>query len=111
MRPPSEYEWERAAGEDNDTDFLDANVNYQLGDTRPVGFSTDRCSDMRGNVFEWTFSQYSDANSNPPPNEPSIVIKGGAFCFDKGFSRRAFRGKVSSQFSSAWLGFRILVEV
>jgi serine/threonine-protein kinase len=108
FRLPSEEEWEKAAsgvdgrkfpwGNEPPDDTL-CNFNENIGNKTPVGeYSPEAdsffgCSDMAGNVFEWTTSIYEEKTSNDIDDvqEEEIVedevgldsecriIKGGSF--------------------------------
>ena len=109
---PTQKQWERAArGTDGRVypwgDVWDEkkcnNANLNIGKTSNVGLfpegnSFDGCSDMAGNVWEWTQDK----------NEKGFVLRGGSWNFSGSSDFRCdFRGNwVNASFRDNVIGFR-----
>ncbi|MGE0680450.1 MAG: formylglycine-generating enzyme family protein [Candidatus Binatia bacterium] len=134
---PSEAEWEKAArGGDgliypwgNEFDVTKANV-AETGIGRPTavgcfpgGESPYKLLDMVGNVWEWTRSLWEDKNDKQygypydatdgrenldASDSIYRVLRGGAFWFDQGLARCAFRFRLAPNHRGHW-GFRVVV--
>ncbi len=94
----------------------------QTGTTTPVGFfsplgdSPFGCTDIAGNVWEWTNSLYNqypykadDGRENLQSKEPR-VLRGGSFDASRGDARSAVRGRISPSDLSGLIGFRVAVS-
>jgi formylglycine-generating enzyme required for sulfatase activity len=126
---PSEAQWEKAARGDRDKreypwgDVFDATkCNCEalgLGGTTPVGIFVEGASpygvlDMSGNVWEWCLSkERNDTNTaedNDPEGDDARVLRGGAFDFEAGLVRCAFRDWDFPHFRYWLFGFRVVAS-
>lgn len=136
---PSEAEWEQAArgvsgliypwGNDNPTDKL-CNFDSNIKDTSAVGTYSPRgdspfgCSDMAGNVLEWTRSLWGKEMDKPEfqypyskdkdereniqaSDEIRRVVRGGAWDDDREGIRSAYRIPNPPVSRNNLLGFRV----
>ena len=136
---PSEAEWERAArgesgfiypwGKDNPSDVL-CNYNSNINDTSPVGHYSPQgdspigCTDMAGNVIEWTRSLWgrdinapeypypysTDKNEREniqAPDDVRRVVRGGAWDDESESVRCAHRFSNPTISRNNLLGFRV----
>jgi formylglycine-generating enzyme required for sulfatase activity len=136
---PSEAEWELAArgvsgfiypwGNDKPTDTL-CNFNSNIKDTSPVGQYSPQgdsligCTDMAGNVIEWTrslwgkdinvpeyhypYSKYKNERENiQAPDDIRRVVRGGAWDDDSESLRCAYRFSNPPISRNNLLGFRV----
>ena len=118
---PREEEWEKAArgkdtriwpwGNDLPTSHH-CNFNRNIGGTTPVGRyspigdSPYGCTDMAGNVWEWTESQYENETM-----QIMYVLRGGSWDYNQRFVRVSARSKHFPDFSSISRGFRVAAQI
>lgn len=118
---PSEHQWEAAARglegrhypwgpKDKAPDEYLANFGNPSGAPTPVGMFPDGdtpgepgISDMAGNVWEWTCSDYDDEKKYK-------TVRGASFLSDSSILRAAFRGWVVPGNRFDFLGFRCAGE-
>ena len=134
-RLPSEAQWEKAARgteslifpwgnkwDEHRCNSLESGIRrttavgtYSLG-----GDSMYGCTDMAGNVWEWTFDWYaqdyytqSTISENPlgPANGVFKVIRGGSYMADADHVRAANRQYANVQLTSPEIGFRVAIKV
>ena len=129
-RLPTEAEWEYACRAGSTTSFSFGNDKDRLGEyawysrnsggmTQPVAQKKPNAwglYDMHGNVFEWCQDRYSrylsGAETDPkgPSSSSKRVFRGGAWKFDAGLSRSAYRDSYRSSISIDYLGVRLVRE-
>jgi formylglycine-generating enzyme required for sulfatase activity len=114
-RLPTEEEWERAARGPNCTkypwgneDIDPSRANYdesKIGHPTPVGLypsgaSAEGASDLVGNAWEWTSSEWSEGSG-------TYVWRGGSFNYNRRFARSSFRYYYLPVVLGHYLGFRL----
>lgn len=124
---PLEQEWLRVAkgksnrvypwGDKFTPEFLNGNFNNKGNEKRgakgtvPVnsyadGASEDGVFNLAGNVWEWTRSGYSSSTKTFIKFTP--VIKGGSFKSSSDGTRNSYRGYMSVEKKSPYVGFRCI---
>ena len=128
---PSEVEWEKAArgtggqiypwGNDPPTAEL-CNFGRMVDDTTPVGKYSPKgdspygCTDMAGNVWEWTRSLAWDYPYDPDDGREDLeasgrrVLRGGAFAYIARLMRCAFRLRDDPYRLVENIGFRVVAS-
>jgi len=129
-RLPTEAEWEYACRAGSTTRFSFGNDKDRLGEyawysrnsggkTQPVAQKKPNSwglYDMHGNVFEWCQDRYgkypSDSVTDPkgPSSSSKRVFRGGAWKFDAGLCRSAYRDKYKPWVDGNYLGVRLARE-
>jgi formylglycine-generating enzyme required for sulfatase activity len=82
----------------------------KVGSRTPVGlfpkgnavWPGGEISDLAGNVFEWTSSDY--------PNEQAKVVRGGSFGYLERGLRCSYRDRDEPVLRYSYLGFRVIRE-
>lgn len=133
---PSEAEWEKAArGTDSGETYLYSinspveiffNYDYQflnhgtspIGKFSPKSDSPFGCSDMLGNVWEWTADWYDQIYYiNSPPSDPvgpesgdCRIIRGGSWVDDYHECRPTIRQGLNPDVRNSYTGFRCCIS-
>lgn len=139
---PSEAEWEKAArgthgrrhpwGGGQPPDYNHCNSNMIVKDTTPVGHygpwveSPYGCTDMAGNVWEWTRSIWGQFELKPdygypydaqdgredaaPKKNVLRILRGGAFDYETRAVRCAMRFQRYSNYRARSTGFRVVAS-
>jgi len=94
-----------------------------LGGTTPVGMYPEGASpygvlDLAGNVWEWTRSEFKGCPYRPDDGRENLdagdavlrVLRGGAFDFNRGFARCAYRYRNDPNYNWHYYGFRVVVS-
>ena len=123
---PSEAQWEKAArgedgrpypwGQTRPTATLCNFDRSPVGQFSPQGDSPYGCSDMVGNVWEWTRSSYraypyiaQDGREDMTTPEPRVV-RGVTFSNLGQYARCAYRYPLKQNMHLLTLGFRVVVD-
>ena len=120
-RLPTEFEWEKAASLEK-FEPEKCNFGFRFGQTTPLDyFGKENFSDLRGNLWEWTASDFAGyPNFKPFPYEDYSqawfdgdhkVLKGGSFATSKEMLRTTFRNFFRRHFRVAFAGIRLASDV
>jgi formylglycine-generating enzyme required for sulfatase activity len=111
---PTEEQWEKAArgsdgriwpwGNEEPTN-KHCNFGSNVGNTTPAGKYSPKgdspygCTDMAGNVWEWTGSWYEEGSTR--------ALRGGSWYYNNQFSRAAHRDLNNPYYRNLNIGFRV----
>jgi len=123
IRLPTEWEWQLTAmNGDEEREYPwgkwrsgHANTGEaDLGRVIAVGMyphGAAKCGaqDMSGNLFEWCANNYHDPEIIDPADTDEKVLRGGAFYYDRHFSRPSYRHADYPYFEYSLYGVRLVV--
>jgi formylglycine-generating enzyme required for sulfatase activity len=111
---------DKTSKEKNSFQWNNHNCTDNYATTAPVGHFKPNAFglfDMLGNVWEWTCSEYNNRYSGKEKrcasknSKKARVIRGGAWNYEPGSVRAAFRNRVSPNERGNDTGFRLVREV
>jgi len=120
---PTEEQWEKAARGTKGRAYPYAGVfdptkgntdESAIGQTNAVGIFPDGASpygvtDMSGNVWEWTLTEYKTQNSKNISNSEHRALRGGSWGDFQHYARSAFRDSDAPALRSSPYGFRVVL--